>query len=450
MNPRTLFTETPPVKLFFRAALPGAVGMLASALYQLLDGVFVGQFLGETSFAALNLAMPLVIINFSIADLVGVGASVPISIALGRKRDEEANNIFSCACLLIFVAGVILGAFLYATAPLFIGLMGAEGAFADQAVQYLRVYALCSPVTTIVFAVDNFLRICGRIRTSMMLNVFMAVFVSVTEFVFLGVLHFGIWGAALATCLGMFVTVLMAFWPFVRGKLQLRFRRPRFHRAMLRQIVSCGAPNFLNNIAGRLTSILMNVVLVRLGGEQAVSVYGILMYTEGLIQPLLYGMCDSLQPAVGYNWGAGLRSRVRAVERCCFTAALTVSLIAAAAIFLLPVPITLLFMPEADYAFITMSTGALKLFALTYLTRWYSFASQSYLLAIEKSKPAAWISVSTALLFPVLLIAALWPLGLTGLWLNFAGSSLLAGVLALFCMGRIRKELNQPDAKPAG
>ena len=73
-NSATLFAKTPPIKLFFLAALPGAVSMLASALYQTLDGVFVGQYLGETAFAALNLAMPFVIINFALADLIGVGS----------------------------------------------------------------------------------------------------------------------------------------------------------------------------------------------------------------------------------------------------------------------------------------------------------------------------------------------------------------------------------------
>ena len=127
----------------------------------------------------------------------------------------------------------------------------------------------------------------------------------------------------------------------------------------MRQIIACGSPNFLNNIAGRITSILLNFILVRLGGEDAVSVYGVLMYVDGFIQPLLYGMCDSLQPAVGYNWGAGKRSRVRAIEKCCFAAAAVISLAAAALILLLPGPLTLLFMPGAQGAVLAMSVGAL-------------------------------------------------------------------------------------------
>ena len=447
MNSTALFSKTPPLKLFFLASIPGAVSMLASALYQTIDGIFVGQYLKGTAFAALNLAMPFVIINFSLADLIGVGSSVPISISLGRKQREEANNIFTCACLMIIGTGALMGGIMYAAAPLLIRLMGAEGDFASLAVSYLRVYALCSPVTTMTFALDNYLRISGFIRGSMCMNILMSVLSGTLEFLFLGVLGWGIWAAALATCSGMFLCVLIFFVPFFQGKAILHFCRPRFTRRMIRQIIACGTPNFLNNIAGRITSILMNAILVRLGGENAVSVYGILMFAEGFVQPLLYGMCDSLQPAVGYNWGAGKYSRVRAIEKCCFTASAVVSLLAVAVISLLPEQITRLFVADVNADVLRMSVFALQLFALTYITRWFSFATQSYMLAIEKPLPASLISVSTALVFPVLLVALLWPLGLTGIWLNFAGTSVLAAVMAGVILIRLRGELRKPDVK---
>ncbi len=445
MNSTALFAKTPPLKLFFLASLPGAVSMLASALYQTIDGIFVGQFLGATAFAALNLAMPFVIINFSLADLIGVGSSVPISVCLGKRQEQEANNIFTCACLMIVAAGILIGSLLYAAAPQLIRMMGAAGEFAALAVQYLQVYALCSPLTTIIFAVDNYLRICGYIRGSMLLNILMSLLSAVLEFLFLGVFHWGIWGAALATCSGMLICALIAFIPFFRRKALLRFCRPHFHGKMIRQIIACGSPNFLNNIAGRITSILMNAILVRLGGETAVSVYGILMFADGFVQPLLYGMCDSLQPAVGYNWGAQQYSRVRAIEKCCFTASGIVSLLAVVVIVLFPGQITRLFVAGAGPDMISVSVGALRLFSLTYLTRWFSFATQSYMLAIEKPLPASLISVSTALVFPVILIGALWSLGLTGLWLNFAGTAILAAVLSVVILARLRPQLSRPD-----
>ncbi len=447
METKELFIQKSPVSLFFLAAIPGAISMLASSLYGLLDGIFVGKILGSTAFAALNLAFPFVIINFSLADLIGVGSAVPISINLGRKQDKEANNIFTCACLMIVGTGVLIGAVLYLSAPMLLRMLGAEGELAALAVQYVRVYALCSPVTTIVFAMDNYLRICGKVHMSMWLNIFMSVLTATLEFFFLFVLRWGIWGAALATCSGMFAAALVAFYPFWRGKMQLRLCVPRFHGAMVRQIIACGSPNFLNNIAGRVASILMNAVLLRLGGADAVLIYGILMYVGDMVQPLMYGVCDSLQPAVGYNWGAKRYDRVRAIEKCCFAASAVISLTAAVCIFLFPAQIARLFTQDAGAELLGTAQFALQLFSITYLLRWFSFAVQSYMTAVDKPMEASLISVSTALLFPVLLIAAFWPLGLTGMWLNFAGTAALAGILAGILFLRFRKQLRLLEDK---
>ena len=432
MDSKELFANTPPGRLFFMAALPGSIGMLASALYQLIDGILVGQVLGEAAFAAINLAMPFVIINFALADLIGVGSSVPIAVRLGQGDEKAANNIFSCACLMIVGAGFLLGAVLFLAAPLLMALMGAEGELASLATLYLRVYALFSPVTTIIFASDNYLRICGKIRMSMWLNILMSILTGLLEFTLLVVLDCGIWAAALASSLGMVICVLIAMFPFARGRLQLKFCRPRFSLPMIKQIVACGSPNFLNNVAARVTSILMNAVLLRLGGQNAVSIYGILMYVDGLVQPLLYGACDSLQPAVSYNLGAGNRKRIWAIEKYCFSAAAVISLLAAVVLLAFPGAVTALFLSDMDAAFLDTARTAIRLFALTYLTRWFSFAVQSLMTALERAAAASLISVSTALLFPVILLAALWPMGLTGVWLNFAGTALLAGLLALF------------------
>lgn len=215
MDSKTLFTKISPVRLFFIASVPGAISMLASALYQVIDGILVGQILGELAFATLNLAMPFVIINFSLADLIG---------------------------------GV-----LYLLAVPLLRLMGAEGELLHLSVQYLQVYAICAPVTTIIFAVDNYLRICGKIKSSMFLNIF--------------------------------------------------------------------------------------------------------MYAEGFVQPLLYGMCDSLQPAVSYNLGAGNKKRIQAIEKCCYTASGVVSLLSAAVLFFFPDVITRMFVSSPDAVFLEMARG---------------------------------------------------------------------------------------------
>ena len=124
MNTRFLFTHMPPGRLFLITAGPGAVGMLASVLFYMVDGIFIGRYLGETAFAALNLALPFVIINFSLSDLIGVGSSVPIAIKLGEKKNHTANNIFTCACVLTFLTSIGVAVFWRAILAFAVGCKG--------------------------------------------------------------------------------------------------------------------------------------------------------------------------------------------------------------------------------------------------------------------------------------------------------------------------------------
>ena len=141
MDSKTMFSTLSPWRLFFTVALPGMVSMFAMSIYSIFEGIFIGQKLGEVAFAAVNIAMPIVMINFSIADLVGVGASVPISIALGKKDEKTANNIFSCSIILILIASVIMGTIMFFAAEPLARLMGADDNLLYTASKYIRTYA---------------------------------------------------------------------------------------------------------------------------------------------------------------------------------------------------------------------------------------------------------------------------------------------------------------------
>ncbi|HMM07380.1 MAG TPA: MATE family efflux transporter [Clostridiales bacterium] len=440
MDHETLFEKTPPTKLFLTVTIPGVISMLVMSLYQVIDGAFVGHLLGAEAFAALNLVMPLVIINFSVADLIGVGSSVPIAIKLGQKDGKAASNIFSGACLLILGSGILLGTFIFMFAADFVRLMGADETVVAAAAQYLRVYALFSPFTTILFAVDNYLRICGKIRYSMYINILMSVLCVLFEFILLFLFRVGIWGASLATSISILICVIIAFMPFFRGKLQLRFMKPTFSREILMTILANGSPSFFSNIAGRITSVILNVFLIRMGGTAAVSAYGVLMYVDGMMLPVLYGLCDSLQPAVGYNWGAKRIDRVKALERRCFFVCGALSFLITAVVFGANRQLVGIFLKAEDVEVVALSTQALTLFAFAYLTRWFSFATQSYMSAVGKAQYAAAISLSIAFIFPVILIFSLSGLGLTGLWLNLPVSSLLCALLSIVILVRFQRK----------
>ncbi len=452
-----MYATMHPWKLFFVVALPGMVSMFAMSIYSIIEGIFIGQTLGEGAFAAINIAMPLVMINFSLADLIGVGASVPISIALGKKDHDTANNVFSCSVVMIFLASVLMGSVMFFAAEPLAGMMGANDELLDTSVRYLRTCALCSPLASIFFAMDNYLRISGFVKTSMVINISCNLLTVLLLSFFLLVLEMDVVGSALATSLAMSASAFVALLPFLFKKTLLRFKKPKFKLRMFRQIAACGSPVFLNNVSGRVTSILMNISLMSLGvltfgengGTTAVAVYAVLMYSSDLCWPLLYGVSDSLAPALGFNWGAEDYRRVKKIAKCAFTGTALIGLVSTSFLFFFPDVIAALFVSAEDTMLLEVSTRAIKLFCPAYLFRWITVTSQSFLSAIEKPFWATMVAISTALVFPVLLLGALWSFGLDGIWFNFVGVNALASILAAFLLRSVWKEMKRKEAKKA-
>ena len=436
-----LYADMPPVKLFFHAAIPGVISMFSMSIYSIIEGIFVGQFVGGDAFAAMNLAMPLVMINFALADMMGVGSSVPISIALGRKDEDRANNYFSCALFLIVAASILTGALMFAFAPQIIYSMGPEPRVAELAIQYLRICAALGPLANPVFAMDNFLRISGFVRGSMLLNLFMSAVQIGMVVLLVAVLRLGLIGSALAINIGFCSCTFIALIPFLRGKSVLKFRKPRLTGAMMKQIIACGSPTFLNNIAGRLFSLVMNVLLLKMGGTLAVSTFAVLMYCSDLVQPVLYGLCDSMQPAIGYNWGAASYGRVKSLAKCVFSATAAVSAVAIALMCGFPRLLVSVFVDSREQELLKLATHALRLFGIGFLFWWFGFAAQSFYNAIQKPRNAAILTLSTAIVFPLIMVVLLWPLGLDGLWLNQAATYIPVGIIAFCMLRKTQKEL---------
>ena len=150
-----IFITLSPTRLFFRCALPSMVSMAVTSLYTVVDGIFVGRYVGADALAAVNLVMPLLLISFALIDLVAVGSSVQIAIRLGEQKSEEASRIFSFCSKLILLLSLLIGAAGFFLAGPAVALMGAERQVTAMAVDYLRVYALLAPFIMLFFALDN-------------------------------------------------------------------------------------------------------------------------------------------------------------------------------------------------------------------------------------------------------------------------------------------------------
>lgn len=209
------------------------------------------------------------------------------------------------------------------------------------------------------------------------------------------------------------------------------------------EILSGGAPKFLQSMAGRLTSLATNGALIAFGGTNAVSVYGVLMYTKDLIWPILFGMYGSIQPAISYNFGRGSWDRIRQLEKWCFGVNGCTGILVSILIAVFPAPVIRLFVGGMEPEVLTLAVFALRIFTLTLATKWFSFGIQSLFTAVKKPKQAACISLSTALIFPLFFLVVFYPLGLTGIWMIYPATSVAAGMLGGYLLWKARREMGR-------
>lgn len=436
------YRSAPILKLFFKCTLPAMVGMGFSAVYSVIDGIFVGHYIGQEALAAVNLVMPMVMIIAAVADMIATGSSVRVSILLGQDKKEEASRVFSVCLAFITVISTLFGLLGFFLAEPLIRLMGAKGLTAEYAVQYLRVFSLFMPLCSIYFSTDNYLRDCGKVRLSMVINIVCSVLNIVLDALFIVVWHKGLWAAALASCISMTVGAVWSLIPFSAKKLPLKLTKGRISVNQMLTIIANGSSEFFVSMAGSLFAIIINIVLLKLGGSTAVAAVSIVEYIASLTGMVIYSMSDALQPAISYCFGAGLLPRMRKMQRVVMSAAAILSLFAMLFLLFGGKLLLPLFVKDGDVALYDMSLRAMRFYALSYLVSWVQMTLAGYLTALEKPWHSLAISLLGTFVFPLVFLAILVPIWqLDGVWvLNFV-SSVFSAVVAVVIAKKALKTL---------
>lgn len=277
------------------------------------------------------------------------------------------------------------------------------------------------------------------------MNIITSIGTVLLELLFILVLKWGIFGASFAAVISMAIPTIGGLFLFSTQKLQLKYVKPHFTKEMLGHILKNGTPAFLANASGRIFSVVMNIMLLKMGGEAAVAIYGVIMTIGAIVEMFLYGVLDSMQPSIGYNYGAGKYERVKAIEKYCVVTGAAVAIIGGLIILLMPGTLAIPFLE--DLSLLDMAIDALQIASFAYMIKWIGLSIQQFLAAIEKPVLSMTISLSNSCLFPLLSIVILLPFDLRGLWFNPVLTAVLTGVLALCILLRQRKKLFLPINK---
>lgn len=422
-----IFSTLNPTRLFIKCALPNVISMAFISLYYVIDGIFIGRYLGHEALASFGLVLPFIMISFVIADTIAIGSSVQIAMKLGLKKNNEANQIFSSCLLIILGFSCVIGFLKYFLSPLILDFLDIDNTIKKQCLEVLKVFALFSPLTMLSFALDNYLRICAKTTYSMIINICIALSNIFFDYLFIVCFGWGLFSAALATCLGLTLGGILGILPFLYQNLTLKFVKFHISFKTFKNIIYNGSSEFFNNISASVFSIFANSLLLKISGVEAVAAFSIILYIDSFIISLLIAMCDAMQPALSFNWAKQDFKRVKSLLKPLFISMGFFSLLCFIFILFYKKDVITLFSKKNDLDFIMFTSSALIIFSLNYLITWINILISSFLTACNKPSLSLIISLGQNCFLPILWIFILSHFfGLNGIW--------IAPFIADFCI----------------
>ena len=430
--------ETRPIgRLLWQYALPAVITQVVASVYNIVDRVFLGQYVGALAIAGLAITMPVMNIIHALGSLVGVGASSRMSIVLGRKDVRWAEKILGNSMLLTFFFGILFVTGGYLFMDRILQLFGASQDTIGYARQYMQIVLPGMFFTTMTFNLTGLIRASGYPTKSMwimaggaILNIFLDAF-------FIMVLDWGIAGAAWATTISMFSTGVVAVLHFVQPKSFIRFKRhawaPKLY--IFRNVLLIGMSPFLMNFAASFVVALLNRQLIRYGGDLAVGAYGIVNTYGMFLVMFILGLCQGMQPIAGYNYGAGHSHRLRDVFTLTMKVSVSVGTLGALLAMVLPRLILRAFTDSPEL--LDIGVPAMRYLNVMMPLIAFTITNSQFFQSIDKP----WIAIVTSLSRQVLFLIPLMYIipavrvslggdGLTGVWMTCTLCDVLGAALA--------------------
>ncbi len=299
-------------RLLWEYSLPAVVAMVVMSLYNVIDRVFIGQGIGADAIAGLTITFPVMNLSAAIGVLIGAGASARISIMLGARDFRGAALVLGNSLVLIIANAVIYLSIFWIFLDEILIAFGASETSLPYARDFMLYILPGMFIMNITFSFNNIMRASGY-PTKAMISMFIGAGANVILApIFIFTLDMGIKGAAIATDIAMTISMIFVMSHFFKKKSILHFKKGiyRLKWHIVWGIIAIGAaPSFVNAASSAINGII-NTSLYTYGGDMAVGAVGIFITYTSLLTTVIVGICQGLQPILGYNYGAGRLDRL--------------------------------------------------------------------------------------------------------------------------------------------
>lgn len=414
-------------KKLIRFTLPSVAMMIFTSIYGVVDGFFVSNFAGKTPFAAVNIIYPFIMILGSVGFMFGTGGSALIARYMGEGNNQKARRTFS---MIVYIS-LGLGLLLSALGIIFIrpvaSLLGATGQLLDDAVIYGRIILMANPAFILQMEFQSLFITAEKPQLGFFVTIGAGVTNMVLDGLLVGVLPFGLIGAATATALSQAVGGLVPLIYFMLpNKSLLRLGKTKFDGKALLRTCTNGSSELMSQISMSFVSMLYNAQLLKYAGESGVAAYGVLMYVCLVFLGIFIGYSIGTAPVVSYNFGAQNHKELKSLLRKSLIIIGVVSILMVILAEGLSTPLSLLFVGY-DKELLDITSRAFIISSVSFLFSGFAIYFSGFFTALNDGLTSALLSFMRTLVFQIASILVL-PLifGMDGIWLSFIASDFLA------------------------
>ena len=427
-------------KKLLRFILPSIIMMVFTSIYSVVDGIFVSNFVGKSAFASVNLIMPYLMGISALGFMIGTGGSAFVSKTLGEGKKELANQYFSMLVTIAAIGGFVLSVLSFIFMRRIVMAFGAAGDLIDYCTLYGRISCISLTAFMLQNVFQSFFVAAGKPQLGLKVIVAAGCTNIVLDALFIGVLHFGIAGAAFATMTSEFIGGLLPVVYFFRkNDSLLHFVKPVFDRRVFLKTCTNGSSELMTNLSMSLVNALYNLQLMKIAGENGVAAYGVIMYANFIFAAIYLGYSMGSAPITSYNYGAGNHSELKNMLKK------SLSLIAVTGVCLTLIseffshPLINIFVGY-DADLFAMTLHGFRLYAFVFLINGVNIWASSFFTALNNGVVSGMIAFLRTLLFQIGCIMLLpLVLGLNGIWMGVVVAEMLTLIVTIYFLRSRRK-----------
>lgn len=428
-------------KKLLRFTFPSIIMMIFTSIYGVVDGFFVSNFVGKTSFAAVNFIMPFLMILGAVGFMFGTGGSAIIAITMGAGDRERANRLFSLFVYVSAACGVVIAVLGILLIRPVAALLGAEGDMLEDCVRYGRVILPALPAFILQYEFQSFFITAEKPQLGLGVTAAAGVINMALDAILVGVLGLGLTGAALATALSQLVGGVIPLLYFGRENTSLlRLKKTKFEGRALVKACTNGSSELMSTISMSVVGMLYNMQLMKYAGEDGVAAYGVLMYVNMIFMAAFIGYSVGVAPVVGYHYGAGNHEELKGLRKRSVTLIGVFSLAMFVLAEGLAYPLSMIFVAY-DRDLLDLTLRGFLVYSFSFLFAGIAVFGSSFFTALGNGLVSALISFLRTLVFQmaaVLILPLIW--GTDGIWISIVTAELMAAVVTvLFLVGKRKK-----------